>query len=102
MEMYISGIAFWNDETQKWQDTCLPIAMSGPIGSAKARTTKRAKSFGLNPTSEWIKKDGICYRDFQCEFGKIRRAFIVFKNSQSIICIIKESKESKECLEAPR
>lgn len=80
MENYISGIAFWNAEAQKWQDSCLPITMKRSLIPTKIRTTNRAKSFGLTAIGNWQTKGNIHHRDFQTEFGEIRRAFIIPKS----------------------
>lgn len=73
---YHSGISY-RFEAGKEEHACLPLTRYGSILSAKNQATRRAKSFGLIPVSEWEAEGKQLFREFKTEFGEYRLAWIM-------------------------
>ena len=85
MDVHLTGIVFWNKKTRKWQHCCLPIVIENIVRVAKKHITDRAKSFGLAPISDWQESKNVHFKDFQTEFGELRRGFLIPKNQGYVI-----------------
>ena len=95
MREHITGIACWNDKTQKWQHYCLPTTINKSLIPTQIRVENRAFGFGLTPIGDWKINENTHYRDFTTEQGDLRRAFIISQIDETMV-------KSKElCLTPP-
>ena len=77
MNTYMTGIAFYNQEKHRWQDTCLPLKKSGMLRTTKMSVSHRARGFGMTPNGTWTEKNEVHYKDFTTKTGEKQRAYII-------------------------